>query len=206
MHVDRSVPDATSAASRSERPCTDLGGLGGHGTYRWYQEMTIACPTNDEHTPECLQNKCLGDHDGCTLGSHPYRLPLVQTQADTDAGLRRAEYARQLPPDTNGYARTFGRRPPAESDNSQRESRYTWKRIPAYGDDQQSLIMLLGSLLENSKSRWHYQRLHATPRPPPDQRHTTSAPTPLARPPGTHPEAGRSAAWALSRPTRRQAY
>lgn len=145
------VPIEINKLSRAGKP----------GAYRWYQELTIACPTNDEHTAECLAAKCLGDHDGCTLGSHPYRLPLVQTQADTDADFRRSEYARQLPPDTNGYARTYGRRPPAESDNAQRESRYPWERIPAYGDDKQSLIMLLGSLLENTKSRWHYQRVQA---------------------------------------------
>jgi len=135
------------------------------GAYRWYHELTIDCSTNNEHTPRCADGHAggctLGQPGGCTSGSHPYRLPLVQTKDDTDAGFRRAEYARQLPPDTQGYARTFGRRPPAESDNSQREQRYTWERIPAYGNDQQSLIMLLGSLLENSKSRWHYQRLHA---------------------------------------------
>ncbi len=50
------------------------------GAHRWYQEPTIACPTNDEHTPACLLNRCLGDHDGCTPGGHPYRLPLVQTR------------------------------------------------------------------------------------------------------------------------------
>ncbi len=144
------VPIEINKLTRTGRP----------GAYRWYQELTIASPTNDQHTPDCLQNRCLGDHDGCTTGGHPYRLPLVQTQADTDADFRRSEYARQLPPDTNGYARTFGRRPPAESDNSQRESRYTWKRIPAYGDDQQSMIMLLGSPLEKCVSRWHYRRLN----------------------------------------------
>ena len=51
-----------------------------------------------------------------------------------------------------------GRRPPAESDNSQRERRYVFQRIPAYGPEQQTLLMLLGSLLDNSKSRWMHQR------------------------------------------------
>ena len=70
----------------------------------------------------------------------------------------RSEHLRQRPPDTQAYARTYGRRPPAESDNSQRERRYVFQRIPAYGPEQQSLVMLLGSLLDNSKSRWIHQR------------------------------------------------
>ena len=37
---------------------------------------------------------------------------IVQTQADTDAEIRRSEYARRLPRDTQGYPRTYGRGPP----------------------------------------------------------------------------------------------
>jgi len=132
------------------------------GAYRWYHELTIDCPTNDEHTTRCTDGDAggctLGQPGGCATGSHPYRLPLVQTKNDTDAEFLRSEYVRQLPPDTQGYARTYGRRPPAESDNAQREQRYTWGRLPAYGEQQQSLLMLLGSLLDNSKSRWHHRR------------------------------------------------
>jgi hypothetical protein len=31
-------------------------------------------------------------------------------------------------------------------------------RLPAYGDELQRLVMLLGSLLENSKACWHHRR------------------------------------------------
>lgn len=118
---------------------------GAPGSYRFYQELTIACPTND-------------DEDTGTLGSHTYRLPLVESDKDTASGFNRSEYLRQIPPDTKAYARAYGRRPPAESDNAQRESRYVFHRLPAYGEQQQTLVMLLGSLLDNSKSRWHHRR------------------------------------------------
>jgi hypothetical protein len=128
-------------------PITRLTRGGNPGAYRFYQELAIPCPTND-------------DDEAGTKGSHPYRLPLVQTDEDTTKNFNRSEYVRQLPPDTKGYARTFGRRPPAESDNAQREGRYVFGRIPAYGHDQQSLVMLLGSFLENSKGRFLHQRRH----------------------------------------------
>lgn len=110
-------------------------------------------------------------------GSHPYRLPLIQTAADTAAGFNRSEYARQLPPDTRGYARAYGRRPPAESDNSRRELRYVFHRLPAYGDEQPSLVVLLGSLLDNSKADGS----------------TAATATPKTRPPDTAPPARRTA-------------
>lgn len=69
----------------------------------------------------------------------------------TSDGPRTPASSPRTPRDTPGPTTAD---PPAESDNAQRGQRYTWKRIPAYGDDQQSL-------LENSKSRRHYQRLHA---------------------------------------------
>ena len=118
---------------------------GNPGAYRFYQMLTIPCHANDAA-------------DAGAEASHSYRLPLVQTDDDTTAGLNRSEHLRQLPPDTKAYARTYGRRPPAESDNSQRERRYVFQRIPAYGPEQQTLVMLLGSLLDNSKSRWIHQR------------------------------------------------
>jgi len=179
------------------------------GAYRWYHELTIACPTNDEHTPACLQNRCLGDHDGCTLGGHPYRLPLVQTQADTDADFRRSEYARQLPPDTQGYARTFGRRPPAESDNAQREQRYTWKRIPATAMTSRASSCSSGACWRTARADGTTSGSTHTTRPPPDQHHTNSTTQRVTTTPGhpeTHPGVGPSAARPLPRQGQRQAY
>lgn len=141
------VTDSTGRSTWVPVPVDKLTREGNPGAYRFYLELTIPCPVND-------------DDEAGTKGSHSYRLPLVQTDEDTAKGFNRSEYLRQLPPDTKGYARTYGRRPPAESDNSQREARYLFGRLPAYGHDQQALIMLLGSLMENSTSRFLHRRRH----------------------------------------------
>ena len=114
----------------------------GKTSHRWYHLLTIPCDTN-------------GDH-------HGYRVPLVQSAADTSKGLLRSEYLRQVPPDTKGYERAYGTRPAAESDNSLRERRYTWHRLPAYGADAQCMVMLGGNILDNSISRYlHRHRQQA---------------------------------------------
>ena len=134
------ITDGTGTRTWVALPIDSLERRGTKGAYRWYHTLRIECDLN---------------------GDHPYRLPLVQSQADTDAGFLRSEYLRQLPPDTKGYARSFGSRPPAESENASRENAYTWGRIAAYGDDRQFALMFLGNLLDNSRSRWAYRRRQA---------------------------------------------
>ncbi len=155
------------------------------GAHRWYQEPTIACPTNDEHTPACLLNRCLGDHDGCTPGGHPYRLPLVQTHADTDADFRRSEYARQFPPDTKGYARTYDRRPPGRP------------TTPSAGSDTPGSAS--PPTATTSRACWRTARADGTTsgsthttRPPPDQDDPASTTARRVTTTPDHPESGSS--------------
>ena len=117
-------------------------------------DRVVAQPGEQEGHPDVAQVLLEG------AGERADRLLVrrVQTDEDTTAGFNRSEHLRQLPPDTKAYARTYGRRPPAESDNSQRERRYAFQRIPAYGHEQQALVVLLGSFLDNSKSRYLHQR------------------------------------------------
>lgn len=138
--LGETVVDGTGTKTWVPLPIDALERRGDIGAYRFYHRVRIECDLN---------------------GDHPYRLPLVQSQADTDAGLLRSEYLRQLPPDTKGYARAYGSRPPAESDNARRENGYTWHRIAAYGGDGQFLLMLLGNVLDNSKSRWAHRNRQA---------------------------------------------
>lgn len=122
-------------------PITKIEHGGGKKRHRWYHVVTVPCDTN---------------------GDHQHRIPLVQSDDDTRKGFLRSEYLRQVPPDTKGYERAYGTRPAAESDNAQRESCFTWQRLPAYGPDGQLLVMLGWNFLENSKARYvHHRRLRA---------------------------------------------
>lgn len=131
--LGESVLDATG--KRSWRPLVidALERRANKNTYRWYQRVTIPCDTN---------------------GDHSYRVTLHETDEDKITQFNRGEYLRQLPPDTEGYKRMYGRRSAAESDNSQREQRYVGHRMPAYGLPRQGMIMFGFNLLENSKARW----------------------------------------------------
>lgn len=110
------------------------------GSYRWYHETTVPCDTNGDHTE---------------------RVRLTADDDDASAGFLRSEYLRQLPADTKAYARVYGTRPAAESDNSQREHRYNMNLMPAYGEPRQMMIMFGFQFLENSKARWAHQRRQA---------------------------------------------
>ena len=138
--LGETVIDGTGTKTWVPLPIDALERRGTVGAYRWYHRVRIECDLN---------------------GDHPMRLPLVQSQADTDTGFLRSEYLRQLPPDTKGYARAYGSRPPAEGDNSRRENGYTWNRIAAYGGEQQFMLMFLGNFLDNSRARWAHQRRQA---------------------------------------------
>ena len=131
--MGQQVTDAASNKTWQPLPIRALNRGEDKNTYRWYHLTDIPCDVN---------------------GDHEHRVPLVQSSDDTAKGLLRSEYLRQLPPDTQGYERTYGTRPAAESDNSGRERRYTWHRLPAYGQDAQAMVMLGWNFLENSKARY----------------------------------------------------
>lgn len=131
------VVDSTGRATWQPLPIDALHRAEDKGGYRWYHTGTVPCDTN---------------------GDHPFRLPLVAGDDDQRKGFLRSEYLRQLPPDTQGYERTYGTRPSAESDNAQREERFTWHRLPAYGTDGQALTMLNWNFLENSKALYVHRR------------------------------------------------
>lgn len=106
-------------------------------SYRWYHLVDVPCLLN---------------------GTHQICVPLVSSDDDATKGFLRSEYLRQLPPDTKGYERAYGTRPAAESDNAQREERFTWHRLPAYGADRQATAMLGWNFLENSKARYLHRK------------------------------------------------
>ncbi len=101
--MGQTIHPAGQAPSWHPLPITRLERREDKNGYRWYHLVTVPCHTN---------------------GDHEHRVPLVQSSEDNSKGLLRSEYLRQLPPDTKGYERTYGTRPSAESDNSQREERY----------------------------------------------------------------------------------
>jgi len=179
------------------------------GAYRWYHELTIACPTNDEHTPACLQNRCLGDHDGCTLGGHPYRLPLVQTQADTDADFRRSEYAASSPRTPRGTpGPSDAARPPSPTTPSV-SSGTPGSASPPTAMTSRASSCSSGACWRTARADGTTSGSTHTTRPPPDQHHTNSTTQRVTTTPGhpeTHPGVGPSAARPLPRQGQRQAY
>lgn len=138
--VGEKVADGSSGETWVPLPIDKLVRNSNVGSYRWYQETTVPCDTN---------------------GDHIERVRLTAGDDDASGGFLRSEYLRQLPVDTKAYARVYGTRPSAESDNEQRDKRYNQDLMPAYGTERQMMIMFGFHFLENSKARWAHQRRQA---------------------------------------------
>lgn len=129
--LDDATEHFTPLAYRLKAP------VGGPGKRRWYHEVTVPCEVNSDH--EVL-------------------VPLYITKNDTERGLNRPEYLRQLPPASDDYDRAYGFRPDSESFNCQAEAAFYFHRLPAYGAARQTLVMIGLAMSENAVSRYHHQR------------------------------------------------
>ena len=105
----------------------------GEHRYRWYLLTRLSC------------------------GS-PHRERLDTTVEDRRRGFNRAEHLRQHPPDSDGYTHCYRWRPDAECLNSQLDATLWNRRMIAYGERQQTLIMLGFALAQNALTRHLHQR------------------------------------------------
>lgn len=133
---------------------------------RWYHVLRVACP----------------DAPGGVL----HRNVRIDGIAVLDEKRRftRQEYLRQIPPGTRVFVDVASYRPGAESINAALDSRYPHRRMPAYGVEQQSLIMIGFFLAQNGSA--------VSCTGDEDRPHRPSPPEPTPTSHLTRPEAGGS--------------
>lgn len=89
---------------------------------------------------------------------HTWWEPLTKTDHDTAVKFNRAEYLRVLPIDDPEFARVYGYRNDIESLNNQLEHGFHKQRIPAWGEPNQTCVLLLALLGQNAYARQAWAR------------------------------------------------
>lgn len=160
-------------------PGHDLWAVGGHvherhalvdGTqhdeplpYRLLKRATRARSTAG--TTSCASPAASPTTADATLSCTQRRSPTTASPRtpSTDAkgiGFDRAEYLRQLPPESVDYEQAYRTRNDSES-HSQLEGMHYFHRLLAYGAARQTLVMIGALMSENSISRYHHARRQA---------------------------------------------
>lgn len=89
---------------------------------------------------------------------HTWWEPLTRTDHDDEVKFNRAEYLRVLPIDDPDFARVYGYRNDIESLNNQLEHGFHKQRIPAWGEPNQTCVLLLALLGQNAFARQAWAR------------------------------------------------
>ena len=115
--------------------------------HQFYSRYTMNCPAHP-------------DHD--------WWEPLLKTAEDAKAKFNRTEYLRIAPTTGKDHRRLYGMRQDTESLNAQLERAFYGQRLPAWGVHNQTTIVLLAALAENSWARhvWYDEARDQAQHPP----------------------------------------
>jgi hypothetical protein len=83
---------------------------------------------------------------------------LTRTDHDREVKFNRAEYLRALPVDDEDFDRVYGWRNDIESMNSQLEHGFHKQRLPAWGEPNQTCVVLLALVGQNAFARHAWLR------------------------------------------------
>ena len=119
------------------------------GTYAYYARFRLPCPR--------------------TGTTHSWWEPLTPTQGDARHGFNRSEYLRVLPENDDDYARVYGMRADTESLNATLEQAFHKQRLPAWGLHNQTVVVLMAVIAQNSWARHVWNRELDRQHPPPDR-------------------------------------
>ena len=89
---------------------------------------------------------------------HEWHEYLTRTEHDRALGFNRAEYLRSLPAQDPDFDRVYGFRSDSESLNAQLEYDWHKQRIPAWGEPNQTSLVLLALMGQNAWARHAWQR------------------------------------------------
>jgi hypothetical protein len=105
----------------------------------------------------------------CRHGAAPHTWyePLTTVGEDASNGFNRAEYLRAIPRSDDEYGRIYGMRADSESLNAQLEYAFHKNRLPAWGEDRQTLTLLFAALAFNSWALQRWQHEVRAQSPPP---------------------------------------
>ena len=107
------------------------------GTFAFYARHTLSC-----HATGIV---------------HDWWEPLTPTKTDALHDFNRSDYLRVRPPDDPDYGRVYGMRADTESLNSQLERAFHNRRLPAWGQHNQTVIVLMAALAQNAWARHTWQ-------------------------------------------------
>jgi len=85
------------------------------------------------------------------------------------AGFHRGEYLRAVPGNDTDYARVYGMRADTESLNATLEQAFHKQRLPAWGLHNQTVVVLMAVIAQNSWARHVWNRELDRQHPPPDR-------------------------------------
>lgn len=89
---------------------------------------------------------------------HDWWEPLTPTKSDATHGFNRSDYLRVRPPSDPDYTRIYSMRADTESLNAQLERAFHNRRLPAWGQHNQTVIVLMAALAQNAWARLTWQR------------------------------------------------
>jgi len=94
--------------------------------------------------------------------NHDWWEPLLTTAEDAKIKFNRSEYLRIAPTTSLDHRRMYGMRQDTESLNAQLERAFYGQRLPAWGVHNQTTIVLLAAVAENSWARqvWRDEARH----------------------------------------------
>jgi hypothetical protein len=118
-----------------------------NGAYAFYAQHTLECRHGND--------------------THAWWEPLTPTDDDRKARFNRCEYLRIVPGHHDDYPRVYGMRADTESLNAQLEHAFHKNRLPAWGLERQTIVMLLACFAQNSWARHVWHREAARQQAPP---------------------------------------
>jgi hypothetical protein len=117
------------------------------GTWAFYARHRLTCPETGE--------------------IHQWWEPLTATRGDDEVKFNRAEYLRAIPRDDPEYSRVYPMRADTESLHAQLEYAFHKNRLPAWGIQRQTLVILFAAMAQNAWALHVWQRETARQQAPP---------------------------------------